>query len=316
MNLILDIGNTRTKMALFDATNNLHQKQVQTTQCDQESIEQFIVGQQIEGVILTNSGEVSNDVLDWLEKKFKTFIHLSNATPIPIANNYGTPQTLGKDRLAAAVGATVLFPKKNCLFIDCGTCLTYNIVSAEGAFLGGNITPGVTMRLRAMHEFTARLPLVAISEVGFRISDNTISEVGSRISDKASGISDNTISEVGSRKSDKVSGISDVGFRISDKNYLCPLGTTTETALRNGAQWGALMEMEGFLEGFMQRFSHLKTLLTGGDANFFVKYIKKEIFAEPNLVLIGLNTILNYNNQQKNDAAFKILRFILLFTYF
>ncbi|MEY4902304.1 MAG: hypothetical protein RLZZ292_119 [Bacteroidota bacterium] len=252
MNLILDIGNTRTKMALFDATNNLHQKKVQTTQCDRPSIEQFIVGQNIEGVILTNSGEVASDVLNWLEKKFKTFIHLSNATPIPIENNYGTPQTLGKDRLAAAVGATVLFPKQNCLFIDCGTCLTYNIVSADGAFLGGNITPGVTMRLRAMHEFTARLPLVTISE-------NIISE----------------------------------------KNNLCPLGTTTETALRNGAQWGALMEMEGFLEGFMQRFSHLKTLLTGGDANFFVKYIKKEIFAEPNLVLIGLNTILNYNNQQK-----------------
>ncbi len=249
MNLILDIGNTRTKMALFDKINQLQDKKVQT-QCDQVSIEQFIEGKKIEGIILTNSGEVPNEVLSWLQKKAKTFIHLSNTTPVPIENKYGTPQTLGKDRLAAAVGATVLFPKQNCLFVDCGTCLTYNIVSAEGAFLGGNITPGVTMRLRAMHEFTARLPLVTIS-------DNL------------------------------------------EKNQLCPIGTTTEMALRNGAQWGALMEMEGFLEGFMQRFSHLKTLLTGGDADFFVKYIKKEIFAEPNLVLIGLNTILNYNNQQK-----------------
>jgi type III pantothenate kinase len=259
MNLILDIGNTRTKMALFDATHKVQQKKVQT-ECDCPSIEAFIETQPIEAAILTNSGVVPNAVLTWLQNRFSTFIHLSNTTPIPIANHYDTPLTLGKDRLAAAVGASVLFPNQHCLFIDCGTCLTYNIVRADGVFLGGNITPGVLMRLRAMHEFTARLPLVsAISDIEIQRTAND----------------------------------------VPHSEHQTPYGTSTETALLYGAQWGALNEMEGFMSGFMQRFGHLKTLLTGGDADFFVKYIKKEIFAEPNLVLIGLNTILNYNNQQK-----------------
>jgi type III pantothenate kinase len=85
---------------------------------------------------------------------------LTGQTPAPITNAYETPQTLGADRLAAAVGAVRLFPGRNCLILDLGTCLTADFVDAGGTFRGGLIAPGLRMRLRAMHEFTARLPLV------------------------------------------------------------------------------------------------------------------------------------------------------------
>ncbi|RYF69442.1 MAG: type III pantothenate kinase, partial [Cytophagaceae bacterium] len=80
--------------------------------------------------------------------------------PIPIRNAYETPRTLGADRLAAAVGAASLFPAQNCLILDLGTCITADFVSADGTFQGGLISPGLRMRLQAMHTFTARLPML------------------------------------------------------------------------------------------------------------------------------------------------------------
>ena len=81
-------------------------------------------------------------------------------TPIPITNRYRTPETLGSDRLAAVIGASSLKPGKDLLIIDAGTCITYEVIDARGNYWGGNIAPGMQMRLRALHEFTARLPLV------------------------------------------------------------------------------------------------------------------------------------------------------------
>ena len=81
-------------------------------------------------------------------------------TPVPITNRYRTPETLGSDRLAAVIGASSLKPGKDLLIIDAGTCITYEVIDARGNYWGGNIAPGMQMRLRALHEFTARLPLV------------------------------------------------------------------------------------------------------------------------------------------------------------
>ena len=81
-------------------------------------------------------------------------------TPVPIMNRYRTPETLGSDRLAAVIGASSLKPGKDLLIIDAGTCITYEVIDARGNYWGGNIAPGMQMRLRALHEFTARLPLV------------------------------------------------------------------------------------------------------------------------------------------------------------
>ena len=87
-------------------------------------------------------------------------LRFSHDTPIPITNRYRTPETLGSDRLAAVIGASSLKPGKDLLIIDAGTCITYEVIDARGNYWGGNIAPGMQMRLRALHEFTARLPLV------------------------------------------------------------------------------------------------------------------------------------------------------------
>ncbi len=88
-------------------------------------------------------------------------VALSPTTPTPLIIDYSTPRTLGADRIAAAVGARALFPDSELLVIDAGTAITYDRVSADGHFIGGNIAPGIGMRLRALHAFTARLPLIS-----------------------------------------------------------------------------------------------------------------------------------------------------------
>jgi type III pantothenate kinase len=87
-------------------------------------------------------------------------LRFTSETPTPITNRYRTPKSLGSDRLAAVVGASSLKPGKDLLIIDAGTCITYEVIDARGNYWGGNIAPGMQMRLRALHEFTARLPLV------------------------------------------------------------------------------------------------------------------------------------------------------------
>ena len=82
------------------------------------------------------------------------------ATPVPIANSYHTPATLGSDRLAAAVGAAWLYQGSYVLVVDAGSCVTFDVVDSTGSYVGGNIAPGINMRLVAMHEHTRRLPLV------------------------------------------------------------------------------------------------------------------------------------------------------------
>ena len=89
-----------------------------------------------------------------------TLLRFSPGTPVPISNRYRTPETLGSDRLAAVIGASSLKPATDLLIIDAGTCITDEVIDARGNYWGGNIAPGMQMRLRALHEFTARLPLV------------------------------------------------------------------------------------------------------------------------------------------------------------
>ena len=97
------------------------------------------------------------------EKRIKAHVpllKLSHKTPVPITSSYATPETLGKDRLAAVVGCTKLYPNKNCLVIDAGTCITYDYISKSNQYQGGNISPGLRMRAEAMDTMTSTLPLV------------------------------------------------------------------------------------------------------------------------------------------------------------
>ncbi|MEZ4960526.1 MAG: type III pantothenate kinase [Saprospiraceae bacterium] len=242
-NLSIDIGNTRTKIALFEE-NELVQKEVWEI-LDMDRLRELSYNQKVKKVILSSVAKVPTAVEDFFMTQFY-YLHLSAQTPLPIGLQYLTPDTLGKDRVAAAVGAQHIYPGENCLVIDAGTCITMDMVDRNGVFLGGNISPGIEMRLKAMHHFTARLPLVKQADIGGHLKEN-------------------------------------------------PLGNSTENAIRLGGELGALLETEGFIKLMEKRFQHLIVILTGGDTDFFVKNIKTKIFAHPNLVLIGLNQILQYN---------------------
>lgn len=157
-NLVIDIGNTRVKYGVF-LDGQLHHQQ-QAAQLVASDIFALLTNHSLTNIIYSSvASSLEPELALELDDKY-TLVELNAATPLPIVNNYGTPQTLGKDRVAAVVGASQLFPNTNCLVVDAGTCMTLDVLRADGHYLGGNISPGVRMRWRAMHEQTARLPLV------------------------------------------------------------------------------------------------------------------------------------------------------------
>lgn len=156
--LTIDIGNTRTKIGHFEG-----EELVAVDFFDRagtESLLGWATNHRAENVILSSVGDVSGlqNTMRILWKHYARVLELDATLPLPIANEYETPETLGKDRLAAVVGATVFFPEQPCLVIDAGTCITIDVIDAMGRYRGGNISPGLQMRLRAMHDYTARLP--------------------------------------------------------------------------------------------------------------------------------------------------------------
>ncbi len=159
MNLVIDIGNSRTKVAIF-STHEL----VETFLFDELSIGKLKELRKkfpgTEKAVLSSVASVDPILLTWLKTEFPYFLELNCHTPIPVLNNYKTPETLGLDRLAAAIGARELFPDKDLLVIDAGTAVTFDLIEASGTFSGGNISPGLRSRFRALHEFTKNLPLV------------------------------------------------------------------------------------------------------------------------------------------------------------
>lgn len=156
-NLCIDIGNTRTKIALFeDALVGR-----QWSFANGQDLQLADKAKQIDGVILSSTANVSEAEINAF-KQLPCPIHevLTWKTPVPVENLYSTPQTLGMDRLAAVVGAHAHYPSNDILVIDNGTAITYDFINAHGQYLGGNISPGVALRFKALHAFTARLPLV------------------------------------------------------------------------------------------------------------------------------------------------------------
>ncbi len=160
MNLIVDIGNSSVKVALFSGGEMRLRKRLRDDAAAQ--IAQMAEGLDIDACAYSVVGNAGRDVEDLLHKICKTTpLYVEGTTPTPLTNDYHTPGTLGADRLAAAVGAAHICPESNLLVIDVGTCITYDYVSESGHYLGGNISPGLGMRLRALNRQTAKLPLVA-----------------------------------------------------------------------------------------------------------------------------------------------------------
>ena len=158
MHLIIDIGNSFIKLAILDQANEVHYykryDKVLVT-----DLKQLYKKFQFEKAIVSSTRTGRPYFLKYLEKHHG-LVTLSHKTKLPITNKYGTPKTLGRDRIAAVVGAITAFPRKNCLVIDLGTCITYDFIDKKKTYWGGNIAPGVELRLKAMHHFTSALPLV------------------------------------------------------------------------------------------------------------------------------------------------------------
>ncbi len=115
---------------------------------------------QLNKVILSSVKPDDEELKHFLAENFEQFLELNHQTKLPIENLYETPETLGKDRIAAAVGANEIFPDQNLLVIDAGTAITYDLVSEKNQFIGGNISPGLSMRFKALNHFTGKLPMV------------------------------------------------------------------------------------------------------------------------------------------------------------
>ena len=295
MHLTIDIGNTATKIAVFESqkeqqqrllhsqNSSLKERSLQTETPKEPSEGDISISQEAEAIQVLqpiaflridghNLAGLKDFVTEWdfdkcmvsstanVTEEMKQQIadtgiehiyYFDSETPIPIRNLYSTPKTLGPDRLAAAIGA--YFEGFNqwgkhtpILIIDSGSAITYDFVNEAGEYLGGNISPGVEMRFRALHEFTAKLPHVqAYAEGDFTI-----------------------------------------------------IGNSTETAIRHGVMDGVKHEIQGFICQFLSKYPNLCVFLTGGDSFDFEEQVKNRIFADKFLVSKGLNIILQHIHQK------------------
>lgn len=158
LNLTIDQGNSSAKLAVWDGSELVDQEELKQLQPEhlQRVVEQFGPARALCCSVTGNGKKIARHLLGMGVSARE----VSYDMPLPLVLDYATPHTLGEDRIAAAVGAWSLFPGENLLVVDMGTAVTYDLVSADGHFRGGNIAPGIGMRLRSLHSFTARLPEV------------------------------------------------------------------------------------------------------------------------------------------------------------
>lgn len=231
---VIDIGNTRNKAGLFSELGVLERVEYFETAnaaavwLKQEGANKLFVSD-VKGVDIESSDDIS-------------IRFLSPETKLPFKNLYETPHTLGTDRVAAMAAVATLFPGQASLVFDIGSCMTIDLLEPDMTYRGGNISPGIQMRLKAMQQYTGKLPL-------------------------------------------------------SDLEHLhLPMGNTTLSALANGAFWGLKNEIEGYINDTLERHPNANIILCGGDAHYFEKQLKYKIFANHNLVLLGLYHLLIFND--------------------
>ena len=233
--LALDIGNSSSKLGIF---NDDELTEVERFEDSTTLVEKLRACNA--PLIVCNVGE--KGMLEAFEE-FDPLI-LDHQTPLPIVNSYETPETLGMDRLAVAVGAHMLYPGNDCLVIDAGTAINYEFISSYGEYKGGAISPGIGMRYRSLNNYTVQLPL------------------------------------------------------LKDSSTADLVGVSTKSSIESGVLNGVLSEVSGMIARYNSVSKGIKVIMCGGDAGFFETRLKESIFVVPNLVLIGLNGILKYNEDR------------------
>lgn len=174
VHLVLDIGNTALKAACFQGRTMLRTVRALWSEPQEveEALLRLMASNPQKGLISSVTGP-RKEADQFLKRAQIPFTYLKADTKLPIQNKYETPETLGKDRIANAVAAAFIFPKKPVVVIDAGTCIKFDFVTRQEEYFGGSISPGIDMRFRALHEFTARLPLLERSETVYLIGKNT-----------------------------------------------------------------------------------------------------------------------------------------------
>lgn len=244
MNLIVDIGNTRTKYAIFEERKFLSKgigipELFRKVRAFRES------GAEV-NLILSSTGAISQQTRNELKEVATFFCEATPSMALPIRLGYETPLTLGIDRVAGCVGGAFLFPGKDVLIVDSGTAITFDFLRADGMFLGGNISPGMQIRFRALNRFTVSLPLVECSK--------------------------------------------DHGF----------MGRNTYDAILNGVMNGILFEVRGYIDAVRGKKPDTVVIITGGGAPFLKNSLNRKAYFEENLVIIGLNQMLEYQKTVNN----------------
>lgn len=244
-NLVIDIGNTAVKLAVMES-DSVVERLIDSSASFGEGRAFLARHGALPRAIVSSVRRGDERVTALVRRLLPKAVTLTPKTPLPISNLYATPETLGNDRLAAAVGAGFRFPRCNVLAVDAGTAITYELVSERGEYLGGNISPGIALRFKSLNAFTAHLPLCAIAE-----------------------------------------------------EYPSP-GSSTREAVTAGVLSGVVYEVKVNIEQFTLKYSNLKVVFTGGDADFLAKRVKKTIFVDYDLVLTGLNRILEHYYAEAN----------------
>ena len=180
MNLIVDVGNTRVKFAVFQE-NKLSWK----TSCKHKKFQEKYKDvtkkyPEIEQAIISSVGKLKTKDFKTIDKELKVLI-LDSETKVPFDNKYGTPKTLGVDRIALVSSSVFHHPDVNALIIDAGTCITYDFVTKENVYLGGAISPGIRLRYRVLNDFTANLPLLEPEIPENEIGDTTDNSIHSGV---------------------------------------------------------------------------------------------------------------------------------------
>jgi type III pantothenate kinase len=238
MNLVVDIGNTSTKIAVYDGREKLSVSRINDLSCGE--LGEKISGFEIKKAIISSVRNLPPFISDLLLTGIP-FVHiLTHNSKLPFVVEYETPETLGPDRIAAVAGALNLYPKADIMIIDAGTAVTYDFLSGD-IYKGGNISPGLTMRFMALNNFTEKLPLVSPSD-----------------------------------------------------NFTNP-GRNTTDAITAGVITGITYEINEYIRTFEKKHTDFKIILSGGDGGYLKDKINYPITYMPDIVIDGLNFILEYN---------------------
>jgi type III pantothenate kinase len=163
MNLIIDVGNTNVKLAVFQGDKIISNKISRLESLEKDVavlVKEFKV---LKKVIISSVGKLKKSDIQIISKQIEVFI-LNKNSKLPFKSKYKTPETLGVDRIALVSASTKLYPNQNVLIIDAGTCITYDCITNENVYLGGAISPGIRLRYQSLNNFTANLPLLEKKE--------------------------------------------------------------------------------------------------------------------------------------------------------